>query len=166
MQEKEKKRLQQEAERDEKRREKEESEMRKQLKRKQEEAEREQRRKEKEEAELKKQLAIQKQASIMERFLKKSRTAVTSQSEESPKAATFKSLPSGSTLEPVSLQMDTALQHQEEIDVDEIRKYALYCWTLVFLFSGVSLFMWLNFVHVDYLRPSSFTGLIWVLGAA
>lgn len=126
--EKEKKRLQQEAERDEKRREKEESEMRKQLKRKQEEAEREQRRKEKEEAELKKQLAIQKQASIMERFLKKSRTAVTSQSEESPKAATFKSLPSGSTLEPVSLQMDTALQHQEEIDVDEIRKSHMSSW--------------------------------------
>ncbi|XP_021772283.1 chromatin assembly factor 1 subunit FAS1-like [Chenopodium quinoa] len=126
--EKEKKRLQQEAERDEKRREKEESEMRKQLKRKQEEADREQRRKEKEEAEIKKQLTIQKQASIMERFLKKSKTTQTSQSDQSPKAATLNHPPNESVLESVSLLMDSALQQQEEIDVDEIRKSHMSSW--------------------------------------
>uniref|UniRef100_A0A803L429 Chromatin assembly factor 1 subunit FAS1 n=1 Tax=Chenopodium quinoa TaxID=63459 RepID=A0A803L429_CHEQI len=126
--EKEKKRLQQEAERDEKRREKEESEIRKQLKRKQEEADREQRRKEKEEAEIKKQLAIQKQASIMERFLKKSKTTQTSQSDQPPKAATLNHPPNESALKSVSLLMDSALQQQEEIDVDEIRKSHMSYW--------------------------------------
>lgn len=126
--EKEKKRLQQEAERDEKRREKEESEMRKQLKRKQEEADREQRRKEKEEAEIKKQLSIQKQASIMERFLKKSKTTVTSQNDQSQQVNALNQPSSGSALESVSHQMDSALQHQEEIDVDEIRKSHLSSW--------------------------------------
>ncbi|CAO2832616.1 unnamed protein product [Amaranthus hypochondriacus] len=126
--EKEKKRLQQEAERDEKRREKEESEVRKQLKRKQEEADKEQRRKEKEEAEHKKQLSIRKQASIMERFLKKSKTTPTSHVDQSPKCATSYQAPIESVFNSVCLQMDSALQHQEEIDVDEIRKSHMSSW--------------------------------------
>ncbi|KAL9351946.1 hypothetical protein Peur_054626 [Populus x canadensis] len=72
--EKEQKRLQEEAEKDERHREREESEIKRQLKRQQEEVEKEQRRKEKEEAELKRRVAIQKQASMMERFLKRSRS--------------------------------------------------------------------------------------------
>ncbi|GAB4839691.1 hypothetical protein Ancab_039405, partial [Ancistrocladus abbreviatus] len=63
--EKELKQMQEHAEKDEKRCDKEESQMRKQLKWNQEEPERDQRCREKEEAELKKQCSIQKQASIM-----------------------------------------------------------------------------------------------------
>ncbi|KAL2941401.1 Chromatin assembly factor 1 subunit FAS1 [Bienertia sinuspersici] len=125
--EKEKKRLQQEAERDEKRREKEESEMRKQLKRKQDEADREQRRKEKEEADLKKQLLIQKQASFMDRFVKRSKTTSTL-SDETPKTAVSNQSPIDSALKPVTLKMDSALQCQDEIDVDEIRKSHMSSW--------------------------------------
>ncbi|XP_074310646.1 chromatin assembly factor 1 subunit FAS1-like isoform X2 [Silene latifolia] len=131
--EKEKKRLQEEAERDEKRREKEVSERRKQLKRKQEEADKEQRRKEKEEAELKKQLSVKKQASIMERFLQKSRIAlalhkdqavgiVTSDADVDRREPTFES---------VSQLMDSALQHVNDIDVDEIRKSHMNSWHLL-----------------------------------
>ncbi|PWA99011.1 chromatin assembly factor-1 [Artemisia annua] len=79
--EKEQKRLQEEAEKEEKRR---EIEMKKQLKKQQEEAEKEekeQRRREKEEAEQKKQLALQKQASVLERFLKKSKSSSPAQYE-------------------------------------------------------------------------------------
>ncbi|KAK9673520.1 hypothetical protein RND81_12G172700 [Saponaria officinalis] len=131
--EKEKKRLQQEAERDEKRREKEESEMRKQLKRKQEEADKEQRRKEKEEAELKKQLAVQKQASIMERFLKKSRIASAPQKDQSAGSATCDAVvnKSENTLKSVSQLMDSALQHTNDIDVDEIRKSHMNSWRIL-----------------------------------
>lgn len=74
LQEKEAKRLQEAAEKEAKRHEKEEAELKKQLKKQQEEAEREQKRREKEEAELRKTLGIQKQANMMERFLKKSKT--------------------------------------------------------------------------------------------
>ncbi|KAK9705469.1 hypothetical protein RND81_07G059600 [Saponaria officinalis] len=131
--EKEKKRLQQEAERDEKRREKEESEMRKQLKRKQEEADKEQRRKEKEDAELKKQLAVQKQASIMERFLKKSKIAPAPQKDQSAGSATCDAVvnKNENTLKSVSQLMDSALQHTNDIDVDEIRKSHMNSWRIL-----------------------------------
>lgn len=109
--------------------------MRKQLKRKQEEADKEQRRKEKEEAEHKKQLSIRKQASIMERFLKKSKTTPTSHVDQSPKCATSYQAPIESVFNSVCLQMDSALQHQEEIDVDEIRKYGLTLSMRLFPFS-------------------------------
>ncbi|XP_074321185.1 chromatin assembly factor 1 subunit FAS1-like [Silene latifolia] len=130
--EKERKRLQLEAEREEKRREKEDSEMRKHLKRKLEEADKEQRQKEKEEAELKKQLAVQKQASIMERFLKKSRTTSTSQNDQSTGVATSISNVNKreNTFESVSLMMDSALQHTCDIDVQEIRKCHMNSWRL------------------------------------
>ncbi|KAL9248293.1 hypothetical protein vseg_021632 [Gypsophila vaccaria] len=131
--EKEKKRKQQEAEKDEKRREKEESEMRKHLKRKQEEADKEQRQKEKEEAELKKKLAVQKQASIMERFLRKSSTASTAQNDQSTDVVT--SLPNADkkelAYEPVSVRMDSALQQTIDIDITEIRKSHMNSWRLV-----------------------------------
>ncbi|GAB4835347.1 hypothetical protein Ancab_000258 [Ancistrocladus abbreviatus] len=88
--EKELKQMQENAEKDDKHRDKEEYQMRKQLKRKQEEAERYQRRREREEAELKKQRSIQKQVSIMEQFLKKSKNNPVSESDKSPtKCLTF-----------------------------------------------------------------------------
>nr|BAU36825.1 chromatin assembly factor-1 (CAF-1) p150 subunit [Rorippa aquatica] len=58
---------------DENTKEKEEIESRRRIKKQQDESEREQKRREKEQAELKKQLQVQKQASIMERFLKRSK---------------------------------------------------------------------------------------------
>ena len=125
MQEKELKRLQDEAEKDERRREREESEMQKQLKKQQEEAEKEQRRREKEEAVLKKQRAIQKQASIMERFVKRNKNNSISQNDQSStKATTSYSSPNKSEKMPesVTLSMDLVLSSKHRIDSEEIRK--------------------------------------------
>ncbi|KAH9620582.1 hypothetical protein KSS87_015809, partial [Heliosperma pusillum] len=131
--EKERKRMQLEAEKEEKRREKEDYETRKHLKRKQEEADKEQRQKEKEEAELKKRLAVQKQASIMDRFLKKSKTTSTSQNDQSTGVATSVSNVDKreNTFESVSMMMDSALQHTNDIDVQEIRNCHMNSWRLV-----------------------------------
>ncbi|KAK7856771.1 chromatin assembly factor 1 subunit fas1 [Quercus suber] len=120
-----------EAEKDEKRREKEESEMRKQLRKQQEEAERDQRRREKEEAELKKQLSIQKQASIMERFLKKSKTStMCNNGQSSTKIATSDSTSKKSEKMPdaVTVSMDCALSTNDEIGVDDVWKVHLSSW--------------------------------------
>lgn len=76
------KKQQEEAEKDQRRREKEEAELRKHLKKQQEEAEKEHRRREKEEAEMKKQSALQKQATIMERFLKSTKSNTTPASDK------------------------------------------------------------------------------------
>ncbi|KAJ8446797.1 hypothetical protein Cgig2_016107 [Carnegiea gigantea] len=124
------KRLQQEAEKHVKRREKEEAELRKQLKRKQEEAEREQRRREKEEAELKKQRSVQKQASIMERFLKRSKTNMTMQNDEEASATPPDSNVNRneSAPESVTVLMDSALHNKDEFDVEEIRKSHMNSW--------------------------------------
>ncbi|KAL5783773.1 hypothetical protein ACOSP7_008802 [Xanthoceras sorbifolium] len=128
--EKEQKRLQEEAEKDEKRRDKEESEMRKQLRKQQEEAEKDQRRRQKEEAELKKQLAIQKQASIMERFLKKSKTTSCQTDQSSSRVTTSDSLnkKSEKVLEAVSQSMDCALSSIDEFGIDDLRKSHLSSW--------------------------------------
>lgn len=126
--EKELKRLQEEAEKDEKRR---EAEMRKQIKRQQEEAERDQRRREKEDAELRKKIAVQKQASIMERFLKKSKSNSTWQTEQS---STKTVIPDSSTDRcekmpgAATQSMDCALKLNDEIDTDDIRKSHLTTW--------------------------------------
>ncbi|XP_065875533.1 chromatin assembly factor 1 subunit FAS1 [Euphorbia lathyris] len=129
--EKEQKRLQEEAEKDEKRREKEETEMRKQLRKQQEEVEKEQRRKEKEEAELKKRIAIQKQASIMERFLKRSKSTSPCQNgETSTKASPSISVsnPSHELPDAVTIAMDSILSSNDDISVDDIRKSHLSSW--------------------------------------
>lgn len=122
-QEKERKRLQEEVEKDERRREREEAEMRKQLRKQQEEVERDQRRREKEEAELKKQLSIQKQASLMERFLKKCKTSPR-QIEQLTKPATFcpSTQKSEKVPEAVTLLMDTTLSSKGETYMDDLRK--------------------------------------------
>lgn len=126
-QEKELKRLQGESEKDEKRREKEESEMRKLQRKQQEDAEKEQRRREKEEAELKKQLSIKKQASIMERFVKRSKTIVACQSDQFPTKATVSDLLSKNSenmAEVVTQSMDHTLSSNEEIIAEDIRRLA------------------------------------------
>ncbi|KAA8538818.1 hypothetical protein F0562_025509 [Nyssa sinensis] len=129
--EKELKRLQDEARKEERCREKEESEMRKQLRRQQEEAEKGQRHQEKEEAELKRQLALQKQASLMERFLKRSKNNPTYQNDQSAtNAITSDSTPnrSGKMPESVALSMDSALSLKDGINTEDIRKLHLISW--------------------------------------
>ncbi|WCJ38906.1 Chromatin assembly factor 1 subunit FAS1 [Euphorbia peplus] len=129
--EKEQKRLQEEADKDEKRREKEEAEMRKQLRKQQEEVEKEQRRREKEEAELKKRIAIQKQASIMERFLKRSKSISPCQTDETPTktspSVSFRN-PSHELPEAVTVAMDCTLSSNDDISIDDIRKLHLSSW--------------------------------------
>jgi chromatin assembly factor 1 subunit A len=91
----------------------------------QEEAEKDQRRREKEEAELKKQLSIQKQASIMERFLKRSKTSPPCKNDQSSaKAITSDSSSKkcGNMPDAVTLSMDSALSSNDVINGDEIRK--------------------------------------------
>lgn len=100
--------------------------MRKQLRRQQEEAERDQRRREKEEAELKKQLALQKQASLMERFLKKSKNSSPSQKEPSPAKITSTDTSCNRSLkmfESVTLSMDSALSQYDGTDTENIWKW-------------------------------------------
>lgn len=125
LQEKELKRLQDEAEKEERRREKEESELRKHQRRQQEEAEKEQRRREKEEAELKKQLSLKKQASLMERFLKRSKNNSTCQNDQSSTKATLpdsSSNESENISESVTLSMDHALSLTNNANVEDIHK--------------------------------------------
>ncbi|XP_059665638.1 chromatin assembly factor 1 subunit FAS1-like [Cornus florida] len=129
--EKELKRLQDEAEKEERRRQKEESEMKRQIKRQQEEAEKDQRRREKEEAELKKQLAFQKQASLMERFLKRSKNNLACQNNQSStKEMTSETSPNMSKTMPESVThlMDCALSLKNGINTDNIRKSHLISW--------------------------------------
>ncbi|KAM1251322.1 hypothetical protein FF1_033821 [Malus domestica] len=125
------KRLQGESEKDEKRREKEESEMRKLQRKQQEDAEREQRRREKEEAELKKKLSIKKQASIMERFVKRSKPIVACQNDQFlTKAIVSESLGKNSESMPdvVTQSMDHTLSSNMEISADDIRRSHLSSW--------------------------------------
>lgn len=120
MQEKEQKRLQEEAEKEEKRR---ENEMKKQLKKQQEETEKEQRRREKEEAEHKKQLALQKQASILERFLKKSKSSSPLQVDQSTVKQTATDISPKQTvhvLESVVQSMDSAFSLINKFDTKEL----------------------------------------------
>ncbi|KAJ0438076.1 putative chromatin assembly factor 1 subunit A [Helianthus annuus] len=126
--EKEQKRLQEEAEKEEKRR---ENEIKKQLKKQQEEAEKEQRRREKEEAEQKKQLALQKQASILERFLIKSKNNSPVQVEQSTikESATCISPQEKERVPDTVIQsMDNALSSKQEFDAKELWKVHLNSW--------------------------------------
>ncbi|KAK6144953.1 hypothetical protein DH2020_021773 [Rehmannia glutinosa] len=128
--EKELKRLHDEAEKEERRREKEENDMQKQLKRQQEEAEKDQRRKEKEEAELRKRLALQKQASIMERFLKRNKTNLSSQNDSSTNKETSGSCSNmhERMSESVTLAMDSILAQNGAIVVEDIWSSHLNAW--------------------------------------
>lgn len=126
--EKELKRLQDEAEKEEKRR---ENEMKKQLKKQQEETEKEQRRREKEEAEQKKQHALRKQASILERFLKKSKNSSPLQADQSTtKASVTDVSPEPRAHEPESVirSMDAALSSNDHFDGKDLWKVHLHSW--------------------------------------
>ncbi|KAL8233184.1 hypothetical protein R6Q57_002962 [Mikania cordata] len=126
--EKEQKRLQDEAEKEERRR---ENEMKKQLKRQQEEAEKEQKRREKEEAEQKKQLALQKQASILERFLVKSKNNSPVQMDQSTvkeSATCISPKQKEHVIDPVIQSMDNALSSKEEFDTEKLWKVHLDSW--------------------------------------
>ncbi|CAH8387853.1 unnamed protein product [Eruca vesicaria subsp. sativa] len=129
--EKEQKLLQIKKQQDESEKEKEEAESRKRIKKQQDESEKEQKRREKEQAELKKQLQVQKQASIMERFLKKSKDTSSSQ----PK------VPSGEVTAQVSScakpedesrtviqAIDNAFATTCEATVDDIRRAHFASW--------------------------------------
>lgn len=98
--------------------------MRKQLRKQQEEAEKDQRRREREEAEQKKQLSIQKQASIMERFLKRTKTSQYQKDQSSIKATTsdIPSKKSENMPETVTKSMDSILSSSIDINVEDIRK--------------------------------------------
>ncbi|KAJ9546075.1 hypothetical protein OSB04_025782 [Centaurea solstitialis] len=126
--EKELRRLQDEAEKEEKRR---DNEMKKQLKKQQEEAEKEQRRREKEEAEQKRQLALQKQASILERFLKKSKNGSPLQADQPSVKSSPTDISPKQTVhvsESVIQSMDDALSLKAEFDEKELWKVHLDSW--------------------------------------
>lgn len=118
-----------ESQREERRFEKEEIEMQKQLKRQQEQAEKDQRRREKEEAGSRKQLVLQKQASLMERFLKRNKTSSSLQTDSLASKATT----SGSSfITPernsgsVTLSMDTVMAQNKGIEVEDIWKLVTF----------------------------------------
>ncbi|KAK6911768.1 Chromatin assembly factor 1 subunit A [Dillenia turbinata] len=129
--EKEQKRLQIEAEKDERRREKEEFEMKKQLRKQQGEAEKDQRRREKEEAELKKQLSIQKQASMMERFLKRSKSNSISPTNQPSERELTSNVSSGvgeSNPHAVTVSMDIILSLENQDGAEDLWKSHLISW--------------------------------------
>lgn len=128
--EKELKRLQSEAEKEEKRFEKEESKLKKQMMREQEETEKDRRRKEKEEAEVKRQLTLQKQASMMERFLKRSKTNSSYQNNQSLDEPASDFAPSKCEKMPgsVTLSMDSVLTQNDDFNADDIWKSHLTSW--------------------------------------
>lgn len=128
--EKELKRLQSEAEKEEKRFEKEESKLKKQMMREQEETEKDRRRKEKEEAVVKKQLTLQKQASLMERFLKRSKTNSSSQNSQSldEPASNFSPSKCEKMPESVTLSMDSVLTQNDDLNADDLWKSHLTSW--------------------------------------
>lgn len=118
--------LQGEAKNDEKCHEKIGCEKRKLKKQQQpEEAEKVQRRQEKEEAELKKKRCLQKQASIMERFLKRSKTSPSFQKDEvSTKsiASDSSSSKSESVSASATLSMDCTFASSTDITLEDVRK--------------------------------------------
>ncbi|XP_077225443.1 chromatin assembly factor-1 (FASCIATA1) (FAS1) [Tasmannia lanceolata] len=129
--EKELKRMQDEAEKEERHREKEEAELNKQLKRQRVEAEKDQRRREKEEAEIKKQLAIKKQATLMERFLLKSKKDSSDIHDDRSSRKALASDSSGKNedmLNAITLSMDCALSHKDSSGTDDLLKLQLVSW--------------------------------------
>ncbi|PRQ41488.1 putative chromatin assembly factor 1 subunit A [Rosa chinensis] len=129
--EKEQKRLLEESEKVEKRREKEESEIRKLRRKQQEDAEKEQRRREKEEAKLKDQLSIKKQASIMDRFLKRTKPSPACQNDQLPtkRTVSISSSKNDENLsEAVTQSMDHTLSSNDKFSAQDIRRSHLSSW--------------------------------------
>ncbi|XP_027353109.1 chromatin assembly factor 1 subunit FAS1 isoform X2 [Abrus precatorius] len=106
-------------------------EKRKQQKKQVEGAEKDQRRREKEEAELKKKRCLQKQASIMERFLKRSKIDPSSQSDKVPNksmASDTSSSKSESVSESATISMDCTLASSSAVTLEDIRKLHFSSW--------------------------------------
>lgn len=123
MQEKELKRLQEEAATEEKRLEKERAELKKQLKKQEMQAKKDQQRHEKEATELKKQLEIQKQATIMERFLKRTKVNHSFDLASSQEALISEATCKGETMvNSTSSLMDHALLLHESPVLDDLRR--------------------------------------------
>jgi chromatin assembly factor 1 subunit A len=100
-------------------------EKRKKQKKQVDEAEKDQRRREKEEAELKKKRCLQKQASIMERFLKRSKTNPASQDDKiltKSTASDSSSSKSKSVFELATHSMDCTLASGSDVMLEDIRK--------------------------------------------
>ncbi|MED6114680.1 hypothetical protein PIB30_082807 [Stylosanthes scabra] len=108
-------------------------EKRKQQKKQVDEAVKSQRRREKEEAELKKKRSIQQQASLMERFLKRTKTdsnPVLQNDDVPPKviAPDLSSHKSESLTDSVTLSMDCSLASSSDIVLEDIRKSHFSTW--------------------------------------
>lgn len=120
--------MQEEAEKEAKRQEKEESEMKKLLKKQQEDAEKEQKRREKEEAELKKQISMKKQASMMERFLSKAKKENKTEHSENgllkeERDDTTQKLEA--VIGAVTCSMDSVFSKGEDLSLDEMWRLVL-----------------------------------------
>ena len=126
IQERETKRRQIEAEKEEKRREREELELQKKLRRAKEEAEREQKSREKEEIEAKKLLSVRKQATIMQRFLKIKKS---NETENRVNDHACSSLTDEHLDTTISL-MDSKLSQENDVSVEDLQKsVSLYYWS-------------------------------------
>lgn len=107
------------------------SEKKKQQKKQVEEAEKDQRRQEKAEAELKKKRSLQKQASMMERFLKRSKTDPSPQNDKvsmKPTASESSSSKSESLFESATISMDFTLASRSGVTLEDIRKSHFSSW--------------------------------------
>lgn len=143
--------------------EKEEAESRKRIKKQQDESEKEQKRREKEQAELKKQLGVQKQASIMERFLKRSKDTSSTQ-PKLPSGEVTAQRPSCAKPEDESRTViqaiDNAFATTCEASVDDIRRYgSCVHWWLICKVSFWVLWSELCFFVGNILLP----GVGWVI---
>ncbi|XP_061368570.1 chromatin assembly factor 1 subunit FAS1 [Gastrolobium bilobum] len=106
-------------------------EKRKQQKKQVEEVEKNQRRREKEEAELKKKRGLQKQASIMERFLKRSKINPSCQNDNistKSTASDSSSCKSEVVSESVTHSMDYTLASSSDVTLEDIRKLHFSSW--------------------------------------
>lgn len=127
-QEKELKKLKEEAEKEERRREKEEVEHKKLLKSQKDEAEREQKRHEKEEVEQKKKASMQRQALMMENLFKIKKTNTPSSNQENKISADMSSVSSekNEVISTVISSMDLALSMQESYLLQDIHKLVVW----------------------------------------
>ncbi|XP_050381216.1 chromatin assembly factor 1 subunit FAS1 [Argentina anserina] len=129
--EKEQKRLLEESQKNDKRQKKEESEIRKLRRKQQEDAEKEQRRREKEEAKLKDQLSIKKQASIMDRFLKRTKPSPACQNDQLPTIGTTSisaSKNEENLPDAVTQSMDHTFSSIDKFNAEDIRRSHLSSW--------------------------------------
>ncbi|TKY65326.1 Chromatin assembly factor 1 subunit FAS1 [Spatholobus suberectus] len=106
-------------------------EKKKQQKKQVDDAEKDQRRREKAEAELKRKRSLQKQASIMERFLKRSKINPSSQNEKVSTKSTASdstSSKSESLFESATISMDCTLASSSDVTLEDICKSHFSSW--------------------------------------